>query len=258
MKKVLIAIVVVLFSPFLAFANPTIVGTVVNWTATSAATTYGLGNLTTSSGNGSNQCVIVEISSGNGPPSDTTSVKWNGATLTQIASVGGSQQAGLDVWYIATTTSVTAGISLTRSVNSFQSGAWAFALQDCAQSSPFDVSGHSTAASGSSDSVTISLAAATEVVFNNLALESLPNPSPVPSAGQTQIGNVLKPANGGNANFALSSKPASAIGNITTGWSWTTGGADDYDMFAYGIKCSSPCPSSSVGSIPPYFNIFWW
>lgn len=209
-------------------ASPTIIDTPTTYASQSAESSSTFSHTVQSTGG--NRALIVIARSESGNNTAFSSCTWNGVAMTQIVSVVGSETNGGIMFYLANPDTGTHDVVLTKSSGSSENDAIAFALQDCAQSSPVDVtSGNITASSGTSASGNVTTTVNDDIV---IAWCTAGNASSSMSATTgTQIAS-FEGATGKETAAAWIEKATAGLQSMS--FSWTT--SAPYDMFITSLK----------------------
>lgn len=211
--------------------SPSLVGTATTFAATTSQSDFYFNADVSSSG--SDRCLLVNIISGSGNNTGITAATVGGNSMTKIVSIVGTQLGGGVMFYYPTPPTGTQQIHITNSGSTF-TNAVVYELQNCAQSSPVDVTAsavNSASAASASNSITTT-------TNNDLIIVWMENSAGAtsisPSGSQTSIASYAGFSDSGYGDFSVSSLPKAAAGSQSVGYTWST--STSYDMFATSIK----------------------
>lgn len=210
-------------------ASPTIIGTPAQGRTNGTSHTQSV----TVPGTGSNRALFVITWQGGGGTTPS-SVTYNAGAMTQVVSLSAAQQINGNMYFLANPTVTTANVVATYAGTNTDTFALAFVLQDCAQSSPVDVSGQNSSAGATSLQKAVTTTTDNTFVVTWMAC----NPGGTnltPDTGQTDIAADLAYT---NVNAAHSWEEQTTAGSYTGGYSWT--GSVGEDLYVAAIKYLAP------------------
>lgn len=248
MKRVAALAVSVLMTPFAAFAaSPTIIGTPQTGYTNGTSHTQSI----TVDSTGQNRCLIVITFQG-GLGSEPTSVTYNSSEMTKIVDLVGAQQIPGQMFYMADPTTGTHDIVATYAGSADSTSVIGFVLQDCAQSSPLDVSGQANSGGATSLSKEVTTTVNDDILIIWAAWNTSAS-SINPDAGQTDIVADQTPP---SVDYAASWEEAATAGAFTEGYSWT--GSTNLDLYVAAIKYQAPTAAASTPTNSLFTNVIFF